>query len=224
MQTTLTIKTSTKSPIQNMTTLQSQIKQLHQSLVENFRIIRSENDEIFSRLEKIEKSLDKDKEDHSKDDNKDTKTFRKSDREKIVVKTAVEVDNNESVVKKETQKAKVQQKTDKKKKKKNTKVTKIEANDNSKEDSNEEEFDGVQLYDELSLNLAADETLEENGSCLDDGKRHDVEVKTLPEKVFEGFCFRPIAGWKNPDGDYEISKEIIEFAHKLVNNADICYN
>ena len=223
MQTTLTIKTSTKSLIQNMTTLQSQIKQLHHCLVENFKIIRSENDEIFSRLEKIEKSLDKDKEDHSKDDNKDTKTLRESDRENPVVKTTVEVDNNKSAVKKKIQKAKVQQKTEKKKKK--AQITKIEANDNSKEDSNEEEeFDGVQLYDELSLNLAADEILEENGPCLDDGKRHDVEVKILPQKVFEGFCFRPITGWKNPDGDYEISKEIIEFTHKLVNNADFCYN
>ena len=196
-----------------MENLQSQIKQLHQSLIDNFKIIRSENDDIFNRLEKIEKSLDKDKEDHTK-----AKTFRKSDKEKIVRKTGVK-ENNNKVDKKKIPKAKVQ-KTEKKKKK--SKITKIETDDSTKEESNEEEEldenqDIVQLYDESSINLAAEETLEENDQCLDDGKRHDVEVKILPEKVFEGFCFRPITGWKNPDGAYEISKEIIEFNHKLVN-------
>ena len=196
-----------------MENLQSQIKQLHQSLIDNFKIIRSENDEIFNRLEKIEKSLDKDKEDHTK-----AKNFRESDKEKIVGKTGVK-ENNNKVEKKKIPKAKVQ-KTEKKKKK--SKITKIETDDSTKEESNEEEEldenqDIVQLYDESSINLAAEETLEENDQCLDDGKRHDVEVKILPEKVFEGFCFRPITGWKNPDGAYEISKEIIEFNHKLVN-------
>ena len=59
-----------------MSTLQSQIIQLHQSLVENFKILRSENDEIFSRLEKIEKSLDKEKEDPAKDPAKEIKTLK----------------------------------------------------------------------------------------------------------------------------------------------------
>ena len=202
-----------------MTTVQSQIKQLHQSLVENFQIIRSENDEIFRRLEKIEQSLDKDKENHSKE----TKTKKESERDKIHGSPAVRVEGKtKSVEQKKISKSKVA-KTEKKKK---CKTTKIENDDNIKEDNKgEEEEDsdedqelGVPLYEELSSHLKADDdTVEEPGPCLDDGQRHDVEVKMLPEKAFEGFCFRPIAGWKNPDGAYEISKEVIEFTDKLVN-------
>ena len=42
----------------NMETLQEQIESLQQSVEDNFKAIRSENDEIFRRLEMIEKMLD----------------------------------------------------------------------------------------------------------------------------------------------------------------------
>ena len=41
----------------------------------------------------------------------------------------------------------------------------------------------------------------------DDGTRHDIQKKKLDTAKYLGYCFRPLAIWKNSLGQYEMSKE-----------------
>lgn len=66
---------------------------------------------------------------------------------------------------------------------------------------------------ENEIDIAEENKLE---NICDDGQRHDVNVKYLPLRVFEGFCFRPLTGWRNAQGNFEISKEVIEFTQSTV--------
>jgi len=43
----------------------------------------------------------------------------------------------------------------------------------------------------------------------DDENRHVVELPKLPTSVWKGYCFRPLAAWKNSKGKYEISRELV---------------
>ena len=45
---------------------------------------------------------------------------------------------------------------------------------------------------------------------IDDGTRHDVQLEKLAKSKYLGFCFRPLAAWKNSCGKYEISKEHVK--------------
>ena len=202
-----------------METLQEQIESLQQSVEDNFKAIRSENDEIFRRLEMIEKMLDA---------NVEQKDEKKTSRE---TENVTDVNEHISQAQTDTQRttvvksAKTQQQKQVKKRKPSTKLSKKEVIENIEgsnvEDCDEDEQN--QMHEEFSMDfkIAAcvdDDDTGEGGEDLhiDDGQRHDVEIKIPPVRVFEGCCFRPLTGWKNANGAFEISKEIIQFAYKMV--------
>ena len=204
-----------------METLQEQIESLQQSVEDNFKAIRSENDEIFRRLEMIEKMVDA---------NVEQKDEKKTSRE---TEHVTDVNEQISQAQTDTQRttvvksAKTQKQKQIKKRKPSTKLSKKEVIENI-EGSNVEDCDEdeqYQMHEEFSMDfkIAAcvdddDDDTGEGGEDLhiDDGQRHDVEIKIPPVRVFEGCCFRPLTGWKNANGAFEISKEIIQFAYKMV--------
>ena len=193
-----------------MTTLQEQIQLLQQSLLENFQVLRSENDEIFSRLEKIEEML-------VKPTSNEKNTVTESLRNKEYKEIQINKEKKSSVKNIKSQKQKKERRRESSSK---TKVKEIHE-DNEGNNNEEEPFEDedVNIYDELSIDLKTgveDDKIEEN-VYEDDGKRHDVEMKIIPENIFEGFCFRPITGWKNSVGGFEISREIVQFINKMVN-------
>lgn len=69
-------------------------------------------------------------------------------------------------------------------------------------DYNEEEVAGRGWEEE-------EEDTELAGLVTDDDSRHVVELPKLPTSHWKGFCFRPLAAWKNSKGKHEISREIV---------------
>lgn len=43
----------------------------------------------------------------------------------------------------------------------------------------------------------------------EDDTRHATELVKLPSSVWKGYCFRPLAAWRNSLGRYEISRELV---------------
>lgn len=77
--------------------------------------------------------------------------------------------------------------------------------------------------DDAGESSAADEELDININGSDEEEEDDVEedkpekepvkevqLDRIPRSIYKGFCFRPIAGWKNSQGKFEISKEFVE--------------
>ena len=68
----------------------------------------------------------------------------------------------------------------------------------------------------IEKELDDDFTDEEEESEEDEIENNDrkqvkeVKLEKIPRSVYQGFCFRPIAGWKNSEGKFEISKEFVE--------------
>ena len=72
--------------------------------------------------------------------------------------------------------------------------------------TNLEDFDEEELQEHKDDSEEEDEEIGE-GLEEDLGKRHVVQLEKLAKSTFKGFCFRPLAAWKNSSGKYEISKE-----------------
>ena len=73
--------------------------------------------------------------------------------------------------------------------------------------------------EELYLNINDSEEEEEEEGDEDEEEEEDksekelvkeVQLEKIPRSIYKGFCFRPIAGWKNSQGKFEISKEFVE--------------
>ena len=71
--------------------------------------------------------------------------------------------------------------------------------------------------DELYLNITdsdeeeeGDEDEEEEEDKPEEELVKEVQLEKIPRSIYKGFCFRPIAGWKNSQGKFEISKEFVE--------------
>ena len=177
-------------------------------------MIKSENDEIFRRLEKIEEILDTDDKDMDKVESRNAVEEIK-DHSQLEVKTK----NNSRMENTRTPKPKVKR-TSRVKTVKEKKEIVEDNEDTNKGEESEEDLEAP-TYGEVTLDINAalrksDDNVEETGLVVDDGERHNVEMKVVPEKMFEGYCFRPLTGWKNSGGCYEITKEIIQFTHTKV--------
>lgn len=196
-----------------MISVEQQIRLLHQSFLEQFQELKEENKNIEGRLQKIEEILcsSKNIEEKKKDGIEETFT--------TVRRTSHE---NTSVQQAEKQK-KSQQKQQKEKKRPKTNVTKntnVVVRDETDDEDIVDDFEDAnfdQNIDNLVDNFDQDEiTASSENRILDDGSRHDVDVKSLPDTTLAGASFRPLTGWRNSDGDYEISEEIVVFSQSMV--------
>ena len=196
-----------------MISVEQQIRLLHQSFLEQFQELKEENKNIEGRLLKIEEILcsSKNIEEKKKDGIEETfTTVRRTSHEKTSVQQA------------EKQK-KSQQKQQKEKKIPKTNVTKntnMVVRDETDDEDTADEFKDAnfnQNIDNLVDKFDQDEIIESSENrILDDGSRHDVDVKCLPDTTLAGASFRPLTGWRNSDGDYEISEEIVVFSQSMV--------
>ena len=90
------------------------------------------------------------------------------------------------------------------------------------EDCPEEDLDDIDFGPNIDMDKfltrqnVKDEVEETEDKFADDGRRHVIEQRLLPTKMINGFCFRPITGWRNKNGGFEISKELISFNPKNV--------
>ena len=57
---------------------------------------------------------------------------------------------------------------------------------------------------------------EDNASEPQEGGKPEVKLDALPSSVFQGFCFRPLAGWRNSQGKLEISKEWVTVSEEEI--------
>ena len=192
-----------------MISVEQQIRLLHQSFLEQFQELKEENKNIEGRLLKIEEILCSSKNIEEKRKDVIEETFT------TVRRTSHE---NTSVQQAEKQK-KSQKKQQKEKKRPKTNVTKntnvVVRDETDDEDIEDANFD--QNIDNLVDNFDQDEIIESSENrILDDGSRHDVDVKRLPDTTLSGASFRPLTGWRNSDGDYEISEEIVVFSQSMV--------
>ena len=196
-----------------MISVEQQIRLLHQSFLEQFQELKEENKNIEGRLLKIEEILcsSKNIEEKKKDGIEETFT--------TVRRTSHE---NTSVQQAEKQK-KSQQKQQKERKIPKTNVTKntnMVVRDETDDEDIVDDFKDAnfdQNFDNLVDKFDQDEIIESSENrILDDGSRHDVDVKCLPDTTLVGASCRPLTGWRNSDGDYEISEEIVVFSQSMV--------
>ena len=196
-----------------MISVEQQIKLLHQSFLQQFQELKEENKNIEGRLLKIEEILcsSKNIEEKKKDYIEEKFTnVRKPSKEKE--NTLVQQDE-----KKKISPNKKEKKIPKTNVTKNTKVAVRDETDDEDiiDDFEDTNFD--QNIDNLVDNFDQDEITESSENKIpDDGSRHDVDVKSLPYTTFAGASFRPLTGWRNSDGDYEISEEIVVFSQSMV--------
>ena len=198
-----------------MVSVEHQIKLLHQCLVEKFNEIKQENENIETRLHKIEELLYKEKE---------IEVERKLKPQTKGNSTSHRPNNT----KERKQSASKQKPNQKQKKHKVAKLTSSKStlitdqNEEDKIQDDEDDLDDAYDYgdpEEFNMDRLNDATSEESHlsqTLDDDGSRHDTEKKELPTRCFEGHSFRPLTGWVNKEGNYEISKEAIEFSPSLV--------
>ena len=73
----------------------------------------------------------------------------------------------------------------------------------TEEHDKDDEFEGAEPDD----NEEEEECIDETQTDTNIGKRHVVQLEKLAKTTYKGFCFRPLAAWKNSSGKYEISKE-----------------
>lgn len=177
-------------------------------------MIKTENDEIFRRLEKIEEILDTDMKDMDKHESRKAVEEIKDHRQlEVKTKDASKMEDINTPKPKVKRKSRVKTVKDKKEI--------VEDNEDTNMGEESEEDLEAPTYGEVTLDINAalrksDDTVEETDLVVDDGERHNVEMKVVSEKMFEGYCFRPLTGWKNSGGCYEITKEIIQFTDKQV--------
>ena len=207
-----------------MISVEQQIKLLHQSFLQQFQELKEENKNIEGRLLKIEEILcsSKNIEEKKKDYIEEKFTnVRKPSQEKE--NTFVQQDEKKKISpnkqKPMAQKTKKEKKIPKTNDTKNTGVAVRDETDDEDiiDDFEDTNFD--QNIDNLADNFDQDEIAGSSENRIpDDGSRHDVDVKSLPETTFAGASFRPLTGWRNSDGDYEISEEIVVFSQSMVWN------
>ena len=81
------------------------------------------------------------------------------------------------------------------------------------EDPDEKTIVGEEVPEEIPDDLEEEFEDEDDEVVLsepeDESKPEPVQLEKLPASTFQGFCFRPLAGWKNSRGRHEISKEWI---------------
>ena len=194
-----------------MVSLEQQIKLLHQSLIEKFQDLKAENEKIKVRLENIENKLSQ---------QTPSNTEIKIIQENVVEQQKLSQSNENSIPLKKQKQPNVQKTRPKKetptKSKTKTNQSKEKVATKQNADDDEDFGDDVDFGKITSANIgelpdASDNDDDTVVDITDDGVRHDVNIKTMPCKIFEGFSFRPLTAWRNKDGNYEISKEVIEF-------------
>ena len=83
-----------------------------------------------------------------------------------------------------------------------------------KKDNNCENNVDKVLTDDIEEEFEEDYTDEDDHSEIDEvetvNKEKEVKLEKIQRSSYQGFCFRPLAGWKNSQGKYEISKESVE--------------
>ena len=78
---------------------------------------------------------------------------------------------------------------------------------------NAEESSAADNDVELDININGSDEEEEDDVEEDKPEKEpvkEVQLDRIPRSIYKGFCFRPIAGWKNSQGKFEISKEFVE--------------
>ena len=198
-----------------MESLEQQIELLHKSLIEKFKELKEENQHIEIRLKNIESTLDNENKTLNEETN--TKVFEDSvRRQSNVINDSAKKPSSKIQAKPSKMKEKKDKPIIKSKPKNNQK--KIEKHESTDEEQNED-FDQDDSYQNMcnldNLKLVADEEASAD-ELVDDGFRHDVETKPLPNRSFEAHSFRPVTGWRNKMGNFEISKEVIEFSESKV--------
>ena len=90
----------------------------------------------------------------------------------------------------------------------------------------EENAEDLPSYDDNNVNNESDDDDindedindedEDNASEPQEGGKPEVKLDALPSSVFQGFCFRPLAGWRNSQGKLEISKEWVTVSEEEI--------
>ena len=197
-----------------MVSVEHQIKLLHQCLVDKFKELKEENESIETRLHKIEELLCKEKQIDVESKSK----LLKGDSTKLPPK---ERKQSVSLQKpKHKQKKQQREKSISSKSKLGTKPGEKDSIQVKEDDlDDKDDYGDLGEFDMDRLNNATSDVEEHqhvSQDLDDDGERHDTQRKELPIKCFEGHSFRPLTGWVNKEGSYEISKEAIEFSPSLV--------
>ena len=168
-------------------TLQEQLKLMHEDLLSKFLELKNDNDAIKSRLSKIEAKLGVGKPLVDHEGQKEG-----------------EVELVDEVEQEKKTKDKTGEPSEEREEAKETKVKEgLQVKQNI---TNLENFDDEELQERKDDSEEEDEEIRE-GLEEDVGKRHVVQLEKLAKSTFKGFCFRPLAAWKNSSGKYEISKE-----------------
>ena len=199
-----------------MVSLEQQIELLHKSLLEKFQELKEENQLIEIRLKNIEIKLNSN-ENKKQDEETHNKVFVEDGQSNTINDPAKKQSRTNHEKKKDKRNLKSKLKNNKKKIEKQKSAEEVEDEDFDQNDS----FQNMGNLDNLKLVTADEETSED--VLVDDGFRHDVETKSLPNRSFEGHSFRPVTGWRNKNGNFEISKEVVEFSESKVFQKYIFY-
>ena len=165
--------------------IQEQLKLMHQDLLSKFLELKTDNETIKMRLSKIEAKL-------GVESQSGEATVKTEGLENQIENRADETKTTMDIEKKGTDMKQNIDDTGFKKGTQDENVKDIGINEPNymKDDFEEEEEDAVEVESDTGTE-----------------KRHVVKLEKLAKTTYKGFCFRPLAAWKNSCGKYEISKE-----------------
>ena len=169
-------------------TIQEQLKLLQKDLIAKFQDLKNDNEKFRLRLEKIEVKLG---------------ITAETTNEKLLTKELEDVKGEkQSVVQNDFQKEENAEDLPSYDEGPEDNIVNNESNDDD-EDINDDDED---INDED----------EDNASEPQEGGKPEVKLDALPSSVFQGFCFRPLAGWRNSQGKLEISKEWVTVSEEEI--------
>ena len=169
-------------------TIQEQLKLLQEDLIAKFQDLKNDNEKFRLRLEKIEVKLG---------------ITAETTNEELLIKELEDVKGEkQSVVQNDFQKEENAEDLPSYDEGPEDNIVNNESNDDD-EDINDDDED---INDED----------EDNASEPQEGGKPEVKLDALPSSVFQGFCFRPLAGWRNSQGKLEISKEWVTVSEEEI--------
>ena len=200
--------------------IQERLKTIHESILGLFDELKLENKKIEARLDVIEQKLQE--QDASTKEREKKKTDKKKKaKEREIIKTEAKTEKKSSTKPVESKiedsserKEEIVEETGKVNYKESEEMVDLEEEIIDYEEEIIDDQEEILELDISKLSSKIDDTEDDNvkdNKIIDDGQRHKIETRHLPTKVVEGFCFRPITGWRNSVGNYEISKELITF-------------
>ena len=165
--------------------LQEQLKLMHEDLLSKFLELKNDNEAIKMRLSKIEAKLGVEAQTDEAGGEK-LASANKKDGEAEETKSVIGIENKTM--------------------RKDGEYIANEGLDIGEDEENLKNL-GENELQEMKDDFEEDEEEAPDALEGDTEKRHVVQLEKLAKTTYKGFCFRPLAAWKNSCGKYEISKE-----------------